>query len=249
MYVAALASYILHTNPKPPTKADTTYKRILVPSVGITNGCVDIESQGAAYASLPYNNTYNNPDGTPFRLYSREEYDSILRTARGPGGCFEQVQRCRNLKASNDPDDEGNDAAANTACATAAYICSDSLLGPFNDVAGTRSQFDMGSNPADPNPPKYAASYLNKPSTRNSLGVPAGLNYTLYSSAVFNNFYSVTGDPMRKGRDDLAFLLNQGTRVAMVYGDRDWRCNCEFGHGSTAHTHTHLLPSPPTPTS
>ncbi|KAL5381274.1 hypothetical protein DPSP01_007267 [Paraphaeosphaeria sporulosa] len=32
---------------------------------------------------------------------------------------------------------------------------------------------------------------------------------------------------MRKGSDDLAHLLNHGTRMALVYGDRDrnWRRN------------------------
>ncbi|KAL1596544.1 hypothetical protein SLS60_009192 [Paraconiothyrium brasiliense] len=225
MYVTALAAYILRTNLKLPVKAGATFKDILIPSVGITNGCIDIEAQGAAYASLLYNNTYSNANGTPFRLYSKDQYEAVLPTAKGPGGCFDQVQECRKLKAVNDPRDEGKDDATNTACVTTAYICSDSLISPFFNVAGARSQFDIGLNSANPNPPPYAASYLNKPSTRDNLGVPAGLNYTLYSSTVFNNFYGGTGDPMRKGSDDLVYLLNQDTRVAMIYGDRDWRCN------------------------
>ncbi|KAL5383034.1 hypothetical protein PMIN06_005673 [Paraphaeosphaeria minitans] len=226
MSVATLASYILRTNSKLPVKAGATYKAIRVPSGGITNGCMDIEAQGAAYATLPYNNTWNNLNGTAFQLYTKEKSDSILSSARSPGGCFEQVQACRKLKASNDPNDEGNDETANTACATASAVCSHDLLEPYSDAG--RSQYDMGLNPADPNPPKYAATYLNKPSTRKSLGVPTGLNYTLFSSSVFYNFNGVTGDPMRKGSDDLTYLLNRGTRVAMIYGDRDWRCNCEF---------------------
>ncbi|KAJ4351930.1 uncharacterized protein N0V89_007274 [Didymosphaeria variabile] len=225
MYVATLATYILRTNLKLPVKAGATFKDIFIPSVGITNGCIDIEAQGSAYASLPYNNTYNNANGTPFRLYSKAQYDAIVRTSKGPGGCFDQVQECRKLRAANDPRDEGKDEATNTACVTAAGICNKSLLGPFFSTAVARSQFDIGLNPANPNPPTYAASFLNKPSTRDSLGVPAGLNYTLYSSTVFNNFYGGTGDPMRKGSDDLMYLLNQDTRVAMIYGDRDWRCN------------------------
>ncbi|KAL5408598.1 hypothetical protein PMIN03_006467 [Paraphaeosphaeria minitans] len=223
MSVATLASYILRTNSKLPVKAGATYKAIRVPSGGITNGCMDIEAQGAAYATLPYNNTWNNLNGTAFQLYTKEKSDSILSSARSPGGCFEQVQACRKLKASNDPNDEGNDETANTACATASAVCSHDLLEPYSDAG--RSQYDMGLNPADPNPPKYAATYLNKPSTRKSLGVPTGLNYTLFSSSVFYNFNGVTGDPMRKGSDDLTYLLNRGTRVAMIYGDRDWRCN------------------------
>lgn len=245
MYVSVLASYILRTNPKRPVKAGARYKTIRVPSVGITNGCMDIEAQGAAYATLPYNNTWNNPDGTPFRLYSKEQSDSILHSARAPGSCFDLVQTCRKLKASNDPHDEGNDEAANTACTTATYLCNAALIAPYFDLAGARSQYDMGLNPADPNPPKYTATYLNTPTTRAALGVPAGLNYTLFSSPAFSNFYSVTGDPMRAGSVDLAYLLDQGTRVALIYGDRDWRCNCAFVLFSSLPP----VPAPPSPKS
>lgn len=222
MYTAALASYILRTSSRLSTKS--TSKKIDVPTVGITNGCVDVEAQILAYASFPYNNTYDNPDGTPFRLYNKTTYSNLVATAHRPDGCFESVRQCRSTKALYDPNDEATDPRVVSACTTALETCNGDILFPYFLVASPRSQYDISLPYAQPWPPKYAATYLNNPLTRAALGVPTGLNYTLFASIVNSNFFS-SGDPMRAGGADLAYLLDRNTRVAMVYGDRDWRCN------------------------
>lgn len=56
-----------------------------------------------------------------------------------------------------------------------------------------------------------------------ALGVP--LNYTESVSSVFEAF-TQTGDYVRGGYlEDLAYILEQGIKVALVYGDRDFACN------------------------
>ena len=38
----------------------------------------------------------------------------------------------------------------------------------------------------------------------------------------------MNGDLIRGGfKEDLANLLDQGVKVALINGDRDYRCNCE----------------------
>lgn len=53
------------------------------------------------------------------------------------------------------------------------------------------------------------------------------LNYTQGNSAVEKAFLGLTGDMARYDLSYLAHLLDSGVNVAMVYGDRDFRCNCK----------------------
>jgi carboxypeptidase C (cathepsin A) len=56
-----------------------------------------------------------------------------------------------------------------------------------------------------------------------ALGVP--VNYTAANVAV-NEAFSRTGDFFRPGSlDAIAYLLDSGVKVALMYGDRDFACN------------------------
>lgn len=60
-----------------------------------------------------------------------------------------------------------------------------------------------------------------------ALGVP--VNYSFAPLAPVQNFFGATGDPFRyDGKADLEYLLSTGVGVALVYGDRDYRCNCKY---------------------
>lgn len=54
------------------------------------------------------------------------------------------------------------------------------------------------------------------------------MNFTLSADAVVNNFFTSTGDCMIVDKSYLEQVLNAGIGVAMVYGDRDYRCNCKY---------------------
>jgi carboxypeptidase D len=72
-------------------------------------------------------------------------------------------------------------------------------------------------------PPKYAAGFLNRKPVQTALGVP--LNVTGLSDPVSTGFQN-TGDFV-PGRNlaILGELLDQGVKVALVYGDADYQCN------------------------
>ena len=62
-----------------------------------------------------------------------------------------------------------------------------------------------------------------------ALGTP--LNFTYDSNIVTSNFglnsntpTQGTGDSFRTGIADFEYALNEGMKVAMIYGDRDYRC-------------------------
>jgi hypothetical protein len=67
------------------------------------------------------------------------------------------------------------------------------------------------------------SAFYNKPWVQEALGVP--INFTISSTLITNLFFGITGDPMRRTLRDLELLLARGRRVALVYGDRDYRCN------------------------
>lgn len=74
-------------------------------------------------------------------------------------------------------------------------------------------------------PPAYHAAFYNQRWVQEDLGVP--LNFTANSLLVSGLFVQATGDPMILGLDSLEKVLGKGTKVALIYGDRDYRCNCE----------------------
>ena len=83
--------------------------------------------------------------------------------------------------------------------------------------------FDISHPGRDPFPPPYAAGFLNQAWVQKALGVP--VNHTFASFAVGASFTS-TGDMVRGGLlEDIAYILDHGVRVAMIYGDRDYACN------------------------
>lgn len=78
---------------------------------------------------------------------------------------------------------------------------------------------------ANPWPPNYPTAFFNQQWVQNDLGVP--LNLTLDSNTVTNAFFS-TGDFVRQDVSAMEYILNKGIKVALLYGDRDYVCNCTF---------------------
>ena len=75
----------------------------------------------------------------------------------------------------------------------------------------------------DPWPPSYWYGFMDQDWVLKELGVPVNLSTT---SLLDNNiFVYSTGDPVRvAGIESVNFLLENGVKVAMMYGDRDYRC-------------------------
>lgn len=86
--------------------------------------------------------------------------------------------------------------------------------------------FDIASPFIHNFPPRWAAGYLNNATVQEDLGVP--LNFTGFSFIIAQEF-GAAGDFL-KGNNLAALgqLLDRGVKVSLLYGDRDYQCNCMF---------------------
>lgn len=103
-------------------------KNITVDAVGITNGCVDIQSALLGYPDFAYNNTYGIQFG------SEALYEEVLYNATGPGGCQDLINECRSLAQLSDPDYTGSNATINELCMEAFAFCEFYVIASFPEL-------------------------------------------------------------------------------------------------------------------
>lgn len=84
----------------------------------------------------------------------------------------------------------------------------------------------MAHQVQDPFPAWRTAGFLNQAWVQQALGVP--LNFTATSPVADQVYTSVVGDAIRTNITHLEYVLQQDLKIAMVFGDRDYRCNCRF---------------------
>jgi len=190
-------------------------------TLGIINGCVDFLTQELAYLDMAYNNTYG------LQTINQTVYQQGVDNFNRPEfGCRDKVLKCRALAAEGDPDFTGNNDTVNSACQAADTYCVQFIEDVYTQNSG-RDVYDIAAIDPDPFPPQYYQGYLNSASVQAALGVP--VNYTQSSNAVYTAFNSIgdwTRADIRGGYlNDLAYILDGGIKVALIYGDRDWICN------------------------
>lgn len=72
---------------------------------------------------------------------------------------------------------------------------------------------------------EYEAAFFNQPWVQAELGLP--LNYTRGNDLIPDIMFA-NGDLVRYDLSQLGDILDAGVNLAMVFGDRDLRCNCEW---------------------
>ncbi|KAF2215553.1 hypothetical protein CERZMDRAFT_93960 [Cercospora zeae-maydis SCOH1-5] len=185
-------------------------------SVGWTNGCTDMLYQAEWFPDMAYNNTYS------LQLLPDAAYAAAKEAWHREGGCRDQILACRKAGDTFDPAIVGNHEIVNQICLAASFYCAANIvLGPFAEYSN-RSAFDLSHFEPDPSPPYHSTGFFNQAWVQRDLGVP--LNFTRRSHAVQSAFVS-TADAFRiEGLKDIEYLLSQGIKISMVYGDRDYRC-------------------------
>lgn len=197
-------------------KAD--YHYIHMDTLGILNGCVDLLTQAPHYPQMAYNNTYG------IEAINKTQYENAMRAWSRPGGCKDGILKCRRLAAEGDPKMTGRNATVNKFCSKASDFCSNEVEGPYINTSG-RGYYDISHFDPDPFPPPYHNGFLSQHWVQGALGVP--VNFTESVNSVYSAF-GATGDYARSDvhgyLDDIAYLLDTGVKVALVYGDRDYAC-------------------------
>jgi carboxypeptidase C (cathepsin A) len=188
-----------------------------IDTIGWTNGCTDMLYQAEWYPDMAYNNTYE------LQVLSEETYRQAKASWTSPGGCKDQILACRELGDAHDPESIGHNSVVNEACVQATLTCAQSMiLGPWT-ASTNRSAFDISHIEPDPEPPSHLIGFFNRQWVQRELGTP--VNFTANSDVTSYNFFYGTGDPARaSGLKRMEYLLEAGVKVAMVYGDRDYRC-------------------------
>jgi carboxypeptidase C (cathepsin A) len=187
---------------------------IQLESLGIINGLVDDAVQDYYYPFFAYNNTY------AIEAYSQIDQLNTLQAFSGTDGCLEQINACRSAADQTDPSGFGDVARTNELCEAAQYACLN-VTAPY--MQSGYNVYDIRQKNPSADPPAAYQEYLNNETVLASIG--ARVNYTESNPYVQRGFVS-TGDTIRGGQlDDIAYLLSNGVRVALMYGDADWICN------------------------
>ncbi|RKF75113.1 Carboxypeptidase S1-like protein A [Golovinomyces cichoracearum] len=197
---------------------DKTFE-IKVLSLGIINGCVDDLVQAPYWPIMAVNNTLGLTTINPVRA------KLALTSFYAPGGCKEQIQKCRATASSLDPLNLGNVNEVNSICSTAYTVCSEKIMSAYLDAG--RSIYDIAHFLPQSFPSSTYFEYLNTDEVLTAIGSP--VNFTQNSQQVINVFAD-TGDYERQAPiPDIAALLRSGVRVGFIYGDRDYICNWQGG--------------------
>jgi len=198
---------------------DISGKRLHLDLAVITNGQIDFLHQAEWYPRMAYNNTYG------FQAISEDVYKESLNHFTRPDGCRNLIQQCRALGELLDPEEVGIDQDVNDLCTAATFYCYQNVLDAYS--ATSRSAFDMAVYSPSAYPPSYTTGFANRAWVQRALGARVNFTENSYvSQAVFQ------GDMARRaGLKDISYLLSRGIRVALVYGDRDYRCPWVSGEG------------------
>ncbi|KAF3481026.1 carboxypeptidase S1 [Arthroderma uncinatum] len=164
----------------------------------IVNGCIDRQVQWPAYPQMVFNNTYG------IEAVNASVHQQMLDALYRDGGCRDKINDCRAISAVSDPENIGINATVNEACSEAETFCA--------------TELDPSPFPA----PFYMA-WLNQPHVQAALGVP--LNWTQSNDVVSTAFRAIGDYPRPGWLENLAYLLENGIKVSLVYGDRDYACN------------------------
>ncbi|KPM40954.1 Carboxypeptidase S1 A [Neonectria ditissima] len=183
-------------------------------SLGIVNGCIDMETQTPFYPAFASDNTYG------YEAISKEEATYYMDKFSAEGGCQDLLHQCTAAVTFGDQDGDGDSANVNSICGKAQQAC---LEIEYAYLGSGRSVYDLAAPNADPFPPMVFQEYLNQASIQEAIGTP--INFTLSNSAIYFEFAG-TGDQARDGNiARLAALVNKGIHVGLIYGDRDYICN------------------------
>ncbi|KAJ3533829.1 hypothetical protein NM208_g7804 [Fusarium decemcellulare] len=201
-WAPAFFSYILNQNDlikanKHPNENATT---LSLGTLGIANGCIDMYSQAMSAPQMAYNNTYG------IKAYSEEVFKEVTKTVPV---CQGLLDKCRSLRAKNDPHGLGKDDGTNEACRNASEVCFFAFDLTYYNLTNEVSEWNVG--------------YYNQDWVQRDLGVR--VNWTVEDYTYQQSMFVGTADAMISDLTPLEHVLQRGINVAFVYGDRDYQCN------------------------
>ncbi|EME81428.1 uncharacterized protein MYCFIDRAFT_52091 [Pseudocercospora fijiensis CIRAD86] len=184
-------------------------------TVIIVNGFVDSALNFPSYPDFTQNNTYG------FKTVNETTYKNMTRSIPT---CLEKLNVCQNASKKFDPDQLGLNDTVNNLCIDAADFCNTYIQGAGTDpTALTRDFYDISLQRPQQARVPFFKQFLQQPHVQSAIGVQK--NWSACDNPAGNAFYYV-GDGSTSGYlDKLAYLLDSGIKVNLLYGDRDYICN------------------------
>lgn len=193
-------------------------------TLGIVNGGLDTVVQGEFYPEFAYNNTYG------IQIINESEYNDLKDLWTKPGGCKDRVLACQAALRDRD-----GPAILSSVLKNVTEICGETvgclMLGAKQVHARDVAYYDIAHPAADPFPLPYLYGYLTEESVLSALGVP--VNFTFPSWSVQERFTSSFDLAHGGFIEAVAYLLDAGVKVHMMYGDRDFSCNWLGGEAAS----------------
>ncbi|KAF4991863.1 hypothetical protein FDECE_13890 [Fusarium decemcellulare] len=207
-WAPAFFSYILDQNDltkanKHPNENATT---LSLGTLGIANGCIDMYSQAMSAPQMAYNNTYS------IKAYSEEVFKEVTKTVPV---CQGLLDKCRSLRANNDPHGLGKDARTNEACRNASEVCFFGVHMAYN--THSNAPFDLTYYNLTNEVSEWNVGYYNQDWVQRDLGVR--VNWTVDDYTYQQSMFVWTADAMISDLTPLEHVLQSGINVAFVYGD------------------------------
>ncbi|KAF2460491.1 Alpha/Beta hydrolase protein [Lineolata rhizophorae] len=177
-------------------------------TLGIINGIIDSAIQTPYYPEFAVNNTYG------IKAINDTVYNFMKFAWSMQDGCADYISYCRAGNKSS--------LSGEAVCSQAQAVCRLTVEYPYYSYGG-RGVYDIRHPYDDPTPPDYFIDMLNTAEVQNILGV--AVNYTTNNANTYYAF-AQTGDFVWETyMEDLEYLLDQGVRVGLIYGDADYICN------------------------
>ncbi|GAB7360602.1 hypothetical protein MBLNU230_g0482t2 [Neophaeotheca triangularis] len=186
----------------------------------IVNGCLDRQVQWPSYPETAFRNTYG------IETVNETIYNEMVDGYYREGGCRDRIENCRAVVAESDPGNRAINDTVNEICQDAETYCTEQVRDPYLQYSG-RDYYDITALDPHAFPEPFYQGFLNQPWVQESMGMP--LNWTGSSSVVSSAFRGMGDYPRPGWLEDLAFLLESGIKVALVYGEADFACNALGG--------------------
>ncbi|KAL6851150.1 hypothetical protein ACO1O0_008278 [Amphichorda felina] len=192
-------------------------------TLGIVNGYLDAVIQGEAYIEFPYNNTFD------IQVFDQPLYDELMHNWTRPDGCRDQTVACQKKLSSLDVASVNRGLVAPVDACDMADWCQLSAVSKY--VSLDRGWLDIAHPFADPFPLPHMHGYLAQEHILAAIGSP--VNFTSISPTVASAFAATHDEVHGSFLDAVAYLLDSGVKVHMVYGDRDYACSWTGGEAAS----------------
>ncbi|KAH7092930.1 carboxypeptidase-like protein S1 [Paraphoma chrysanthemicola] len=179
----------------------------------IVSGCIDRYVQFPYYPQQAF-----RENGFGVEAVNETVYNGMVASIPE---CLERIQSCRDVAAISDPENLGINATVNAACEDAETFCRENIVTPYNEYSGL-DYYDISTQSPPPFPAGFHQGFLNREWVQAELGVP--LNWTGSSPQASNAYRDIGDYPRDSWLDDLGFLLDNGIKVSLLYGDLDFAC-------------------------